>query len=193
MTRIFPIPSPKVGDGKGKTLPFNKAATRRNVFTFSFARLNRDHALFNLGDDEAKPKSLPDGWYLALLDTLKEASTKNVQELKNQPFELHPVRWDKANARRPEHDEQYEYWQFRISKSKGRIIGYTVHEDAQTVFYIVWLDAHHNLTDSEGYGKAREYARPLTPYEILENENERLRAECDSLKKELEEAYALIE
>ena len=52
--------------------------------------------------------------------------------------------------------QQYNFWQFRINKSRGRVIGALI----EGVFYIVWLDCHHNLTDSEGYGKARKYPPP---------------------------------
>lgn len=45
--------------------------------------------------------------------------------------------------------EQYEWWQFRISKSKGRVIGIFI----ENCFHIVWLDRYHNLTNSEGDGK----------------------------------------
>ena len=91
-----------------------------------------------------------------MLDVLKEASKKTIQELKKPPFELHPVKWKNANTMRPKNSEQCEFWQFRISKSKGRIIGILI----ESVFYIVWLDLYHNLTDSDGYGGIKRYANP---------------------------------
>ncbi|MCD8021451.1 MAG: hypothetical protein LUF30_00195 [Lachnospiraceae bacterium] len=36
------------------------------------------------------------------------------------------------------------------------------------VFYVVWLDPHHNLTDSEGYGTVRYYKPALSLYEQRE-------------------------
>ena len=43
-----------------------------------------------------------------------------------------------------------------IDKSSGRVIGVIVNN----VFYVVWLDPHHNLTDSEGYGTVKKYPAP---------------------------------
>ena len=83
--------------------------------------------------------------------------------------------WKKANTKPPENAEQLEYWQFRISKSKGRVIGAII----DNVYYIVWLDAHHNLTNSEGYGREQFYRKPKSAYEELEAENERLKEEIE--------------
>ena len=171
-----------------KTLPYNGRSVCRKSLVFSFTSFDRQHELFNLGDDLTKPRPMPEAWFLSLLDTLKEASTKTIEDLRTSPFELHRVKWENANAKKPEHDSQFEYLQFRLSKSKGRIIGFMLPAEMSiNVFYVVWLDAHHNLTDSDGYGKAKAYARPLNDYEILENECERLRRERDELKKDLEE------
>ena len=51
---------------------------------------------------------------------------------------------------------QYEWYQFRISKSKGRVIGIKI----DNVFYIVYLDPFHNLINSEGYGKQKKQPPP---------------------------------
>ena len=34
---------------------------------------------------------------------------------------------------------------------------------------MVWLDPHHNLTDSEGYGTATKYYTPKSEYETLQD------------------------
>ena len=81
----------------------------------------------------------------------------------------------------PDGEEQREYWQFRINKSRGRIIGFLI----DRVFYIVWLDPHHNLTNSEGYGKEAYYKEGFSDYEKLEIECERLKRENQELKDEL--------
>lgn len=94
---------------------------------------------------------------------------------------MHPVNWDNANATPPPDDEQREYLQFRINKSKGRIIGFQI----EGIFYIVWLDPHHNLTDSEGYGKAT-YHRPAM--NLYEDQEKCIR----KLKKENQELTDLI-
>ena len=43
-----------------------------------------------------------------------------------------------------------------IDKSSGRVIGVIINN----VFYVVWLDPHHNLIDSEGYGTVKKYSAP---------------------------------
>ena len=60
--------------------------------------------------------------------------------------------------------EQYEWWQFRISKSKGRVIGIFI----ENCFHIVWLDRYHNLTNSEGMEK-RIIKVNLFQYGIIKN------------------------
>ena len=58
------------------------------------------------------------------------------------------------------------------------------------VFYIVWLDPHHNLTDSEGYGGATYHYAAKSIYErqeerikYLEEENRRLEEENRELSE----------
>lgn len=50
-----------------------------------------------------------------------------------------------------------------LDKSHGRVIGILI----DAVFYIVWLDPHHNPTDSKGYGGANKFKRPCSDYEKL--------------------------
>ena len=173
-------------------LPFNGKAVRKNSLVFSFTTFDREHELFNLGNDLTKNEALPNEWFVSLFDKLKEASSKTIQDLKLPPFEYHPVDWKKANAQKPSSSEQLEYWQFRLSKSKGRVIGIPIPTNENTVFYIVWLDAHHNLTNSEGYGKAKYFASPLDMYELLEQKNEELKQENTKLKGDLETAEKLM-
>ena len=116
-------------------------------------------------------------WFLDLLDCLKEVGGKTIQEMKTSPWCLHPIDWRHANVRCPTHEQQHEYWQFRLGKSRGRIIGIKI----DGLFYVVWLDAHHNLTDSEGYGVAKIYCNPLSEYERLLIEKERLEIENRNL------------
>ena len=185
MTKKNKLPKVQEVRREAVKLPFNSSVLRRDNFVFSFAYLDRTHKLFNLGADRAQPKNMPEGWYLSLLDALKVICAKNINDLKDRPFEYHSVRWEHTNATKPENFQQHEFHQMRVSKSKGRIIGFSLPMQDVTVFFIVWLDPHHNLTDSEGYGKAVKYAQPMTAYEILEKENEKLRQEIAELKTKL--------
>ena len=56
--------------------------------------------------------------------------------------DLHPIDWDKTNTRPPMGYGQLEYWQFRLDKSNGRVIGVII----DSVFYVIWLDPYHNIT-----------------------------------------------
>ena len=149
------LPPPKNVETEKRRLPFNGTVVQDLGFTFSFACFDRKHKLFNLGGT-AKDKTVGGAWFIKLLDCLKDVSGKTMQELKRNPYQLHPVEWDTANAKRPESDSQCKYWQFRLDKSSGRVIGIII----DRVFYVVWLDPHHNLTDSDGYGGIKHYAPP---------------------------------
>lgn len=145
------------------TLPFNGNAVTGRSFSFSFSCFDRTHELFNLGDN-TQDKVVSGKWFLDLLDCLKSVSNKSIVELERSMHDLHRVAWSNANATAPLNSGQCEYWQFRINKSKGRIIGFLI----SGVFYIVWLDPHHNLTNSDGYGGVNRYKKPLSVYETQE-------------------------
>lgn len=143
-----------------KTLPFSGGDSVGKGFSFSFYCFDRTHELFNLGDNTSDGV-VSGKWFLDLLDCLKSVNNKAIAELKSSMHNLHPIRWSNVNANMPEEWGVVDYWQFRINKSKGRIIGFLY----KNIFYVVWLDPHHNLTDSEGYGKAERYKMPLSVYE----------------------------
>lgn len=134
--KAIKIKLPRAENPKGKiSLPFNgKIVEEQGI-------------IFSLGGKE-KDGTVGGKWFLRLLDCLKEIGNKTIAELKRKPYELHPVDWKSANANCPTDSNQKEYWQFRLDKSHGRVIGILI----DSVFYVVWFDPYHNLTDSEGYG-----------------------------------------
>lgn len=138
-------------------LPFNGNIVLDKGFSFSFSCFDRDHKLFNLGG-KSEDGTVGGERFIRLLDCLKNVSGKSIDELKKSTHDLHPVKWENANAKRPASSEQAEYWQFRIDKSHGRVIGILI----DSVFYIVWLDPYHNLTNSEGYCGTQTFAKPKT-------------------------------
>ncbi len=160
-------------------LPFHGQVVSEKGFSFSFACFDRTHKLFNLGD-LSDSGTLPANWYIDLLDCLKGINNIDIPSMRGSTYDLHPVDWDKANASEPPSETQCEYWQFRINKSKGRVIGFKI----DGVFYIVWLDPHHNLTDSDGYGRAKAYRAGPSLYELTQAELESLREENTRLKRE---------
>ncbi len=176
----------KIEDRK-KTLPFNGSAVTEKSFSFSFACFDRKHKLFNLGD-KTSGGVVGGSWFVELMDCFKSVSNMTVPELRVSMHDLHPIDWDKTNTRAPDGGEQREYWQFRINKSKGRVIGFII----DGVFYIVWLDPHHNLTNSEGYEGAVEYKAALSTYELNDMKIEQLKQQVESLKDDLQVAEELL-
>ena len=139
-----------------KTLPFNGSFVTDKNFSFSFACFDRTHELFNLGGD-GSDGVIKGKWFIELLAALKSVCNKTISEIRqSKTHDLHPIDWSKTNTKHPQNSEQLEFWQFRINKSKGRVIGFIV----DGVFYIVWLDPYHNLTNSEGYGSVKKYKAP---------------------------------
>lgn len=189
---------PKQGPSKNKSLSaslltkddMDRSLGRMNDgLRFSFHFFDRKHEAFNCGDTEAE-------WYIGLLDSFKEVSGLSLIELKQQRqhYDAHEHDWDKLD---------YEYtlpqllWdqvrdhclQFRISKSDGRVHGFTINN----TFYIVWLDPHHNLYPCERHGGRTMHQAPLTPYEIVKQELAMAINEVASTNQELDEHKALLE
>ena len=188
MTKKFTLPSvDKNLIPEKRTLPFNGNAVTERSFSFSFSCFDRSHDLFNLGDNTS------DGvvggeWFLSLLDCLKTVCNMTVQEVKASMHDLHPINWETANANKPDNSDQCEYWQFRINKSKGRVIGILI----DSIFYIVWLDPHHNLTDSEGYGGVNKYRAGMSIYEKQKFEIDSLKQKNGQLERDLKAAEELL-
>ena len=182
------LPTPQIPNIPSiKTLPYNGSAISEKGFSFSFSCFDHSHELFNLGD--TNKNGVVDGsWFIDLLDCFRSVNSMTVQQVKESLHDLHPVDWKKANAKRPLDSDQQEYWQFRINKSKGRIIGILI----DGIFYVVWLDPHHNLTDSDGYGKARYYTRALSTYEKQEQYIKELEEKNCYLEQLLEVANQLL-
>lgn len=179
-TKKYNLPNiDPTGLSGGIILPFGGSPVQEQGLSFSFASFDRSHKLFNLGSESAGDP-VEASWFLDLLQCLKDISGRTQPELIQSIYQLHPVDWNKANTSPPAGSEQAEYWQFRINKSRGRVIGIIL----MGIFYVVWLDPHHNLTDSEGYGGATKYKYPLSDYEKLMQENQRLLTQNVKLQKE---------
>jgi len=126
---------------------------------------------------------------LDLLDCLREVCNKKTAELGQSLFDLHEIKWERTNAQSPSSQEQHEHYQFRINKSKGRVIGFKTHN----TFYIVWLDPHHNLTNSAGYGKESYHYKPLSQYEEAVSVISEQQFEIAKLQEEVEVLCQLLE
>lgn len=179
MTKKFCKPK-KNSTNSARVLTNTVKNKNTRAFTFSFELFDRNHELFNLGS--VNSNTLDSAWYIDLLDCFKSVNSKTFAELKQSLHDLHGINWRNTNAKCPG-DEQLDYYQFRINKSKGRIIG-TIVDD---VFYVIWLDPHHNLTNSEGYGKENYYHKAKSEYELLCDEVTRLKEQLSDSESLLEE------
>lgn len=178
----FQLPKPVKQNKTPEKLPFDKEVVARSRIFFSFLFLERKRDLFNLGGN-AGDKTVGGKWFLDLLDCLQSISGKTIQEITKKPYCLHPINWKTANIDCPLYP-QAEWYQFRINKTRGRVAGFLI----GSVFYVVWLDAHHNLTNSEGYGGVNKCSQPLSEYETLKKEIEELKKENTLLNSLLEES-----
>lgn len=146
---------------------------------FSFEFFDRSTELFNLGNTCVH-------WFVSLLDVLKDITSKTYNEFKNNHYsfyDLHPIDWNKTSTRFVFMNEQLEAYQFRLSKSKGRVQGFFI----DNVFYIVWLDRHHNLYPDNGhYGGIKYYSPTPSCTEMLEKRIEELEEENRNLMKLLD-------
>lgn len=163
-----------------KTLPYDRSITQEGGFSFSFKFLDRNHKLFNLGGKE-KDNTVGGDWFLDLLDCLKSVGGMTIQEMKQKHHQLHPVRWESANAKCPLPNCQIEeWWQFRLNKAKGRVYGFSI----DGIFYITWLDPYHNFQDSKGYGTVNAFDYPKSIYEKQEERIEALLVKMKRIEDE---------
>lgn len=170
-------------------LPFQGSVVHQQGFSFSFAAFDHSHEMFNLGDNENPSGAVSGKWFIDLFDCLKSVSNMTTQEMGQSTHRLHRIDWTKTNTTPPSGSEQCEYWQFRINKSKGRVIGVLI----DSVFYVVWLDPHHNLTDSEGYGTVNWNKPAIGLYETQQAEIDKLRRRVADLEEERKGLYELID
>lgn len=187
------LPEPRLdssGNNRNLEIPLPIRENTEQYFKFSFELFNRDHPLFNLGSKEKTSEAVSGEWFIALLDCLNDVSKTRIIDLRNSKYDLHPVDWHSKNinASRPNGHEQLDYWQFRLNKGNGRVIGVKI----ESGFYVVWLDPHHNLINSEGYGKARCYYKPKTEYEKAAEKIEELQEEIERLNEENKEFEKLF-
>lgn len=134
-------------------------------------------------------------WYLTLLDVLQDLSTRTWTEGRNtrqKKYDPHPYDWDRCNFQfdfDKESLKQFDAFQMRLDKSNGRIHGFLV----GNIYYIYWLDPHHNMYDSDGYGGIQLYPSPLTVYDKLLEEKNSFETENNRLQEEIKAYEELLE
>lgn len=127
---------------------------RQVLFSFQFYR-QRDY--FGLGDCDRM-------WYVLLTNALSCVSQMTFGELINNAKGLHyhKIQWDHRNIPVQPADFDWipemfraELWQFHITKSRGRVIGFM----SDNVFYVVLLDPEHNIQPSSKHNYALRLTR----------------------------------
>lgn len=186
MAKQLPV-STVVPGGAVRQLSQSSVSIVDTGFTFSFRCFSRNHKLFNLGGT-SDDKTVGGSWFIELFDALKSINGMTAAQMKLAPHELHPVDMGKTNANIPPEYSQHEFWQFRLDKSSGRVIGILL----DRVFYVVWLDPHHNLTDSEGYGGIKYFKQGLSSYEKMELQLANAKAKILELEEDLAAAEELL-
>lgn len=128
----------------------------KKTWNFSFKYFKQIEN-FGLGDTNSK-------WFVSLLEKLRDLCNDDFENFekdhklkndnryheidwnnKNIPIQRHELIW--INKEIIENSEDYKFYQFQISKSLGRVIGFWK-EDYST-YYIVFLDTKHNMQPSK--------------------------------------------
>lgn len=179
MSKKIPKAS-KIPSNDNKIVP-PSINTKNKKISFSFESLERTE-YFNLDGTCIN-------WSSELFEMLKEVSTREKSELlsgKIKSYRIHDHRNATPPSKLPDGVSLNDFYQIRISKSKGAIHGVFY----ENIFYIVWLDPLHNMYPNDHYGGLRKIKPPSTccrdredSVKLLSAENEKLKAE----KKELEE------
>lgn len=150
------------------------------ALSFTFEDFDRNHEYFNLSHIGAE-------WYVLLLDKLKELSGYTWSHiLHTSHYNAHPHDWNKTTAQfTKEKYEQFDGVQFSLGQGFGRVHGYVI----GNLFYIVWLDKHHNLYDVEGYENLRSKLKRLKQpgnscLGVINNQINLLNEECACLRYE---------
>lgn len=178
----IPIPSsntPRAGENilKGHSSESMEGYKDRHVI-FSWRFFDRSNSLFNCG------KVSPE-WFIDLMDIMKNISAMEFERFKihsGSPLRVHSHEWGKISQKYPFNEtflEQIEQdtLQFAVSKANGRVHGFCV----SNVFYIVWLDPHHNLYPMKRHGGLTYCDTPSSCYDCLEIKNEQLQQENQEL------------
>ncbi|HDR8486316.1 TPA: hypothetical protein QC445_003127 [Bacillus cereus] len=159
---------------------------------FSFTYFDRDTQLFNCSGTNFD-------WFVCLVDHLKEVSKLTKKEFLFDKkyfnhYEPHQHAWDKVKHSYPMPPQYFEQikdecWQFRLASSNGRVHGFVI----GNVFYVVWLDPHHNFYPSDRHGGEKLFKPLILPFDKLQYEHKELQEEYERLKADHETLQELAE
>lgn len=179
------IPKPKLNNSKS-AISLKKSGFQRNKdsITFSFEAL-KTNEYFNLN-------GTCQNWTNDLIKMLKDVSSHSANDLLQNKFKTYRVHNHK-NAKPPcdipNGIELKDFYQIRISSSKGGIHGVFY----ENIFYIVWLDPLHNMYPDDRYGGLRKITPPNTCCMDRETEIVKLKEELEKYKKDVKDYKEMAE
>lgn len=174
------IPKPKAPKNNRIENNSKTIRSKNNNIVFSFEALENNE-FFNL--DATCPS-----WSSDLFEALKSVSTIDVNEVyagkytgKSSTLRIHNHSNAIPPCPLPSNVQLDDFWQIRISLSKGGIHG--VFSD--NVFYIMWLDPQHNMYPSKLHGGLKKIRFPMTCCKDRDNELEVLGNKITNLEDEI--------
>jgi hypothetical protein len=147
------VPKPVLNSVPSKIVKPTLEADHDDKVIFSFAALERTE-YFNLDCTCEK-------WSSDLFDMLKsisETSKKDLMSGKYRTYRVHNHEKAKPPSPLPRGVELKDFYQLRISTSKGGIHGVFVNN----IFYIIWVDPLHNMYPDDRFGGLRTIKPPAT-------------------------------
>ena len=159
----------------------NNLEKKKNSDTvlFSFESVDRNE-YFNLDGTCSN-------WAADLFETMQKVSGIRMAEIyagkysgKTSPFRIHQHEKADAPCKVPASVSLNDMWQIRISRSKGGIHGVFW----ENVFYVIWLDPHHNLYPDKNHGGLKKIVPPSTCCKDRDEEITRLQKELENAKRD---------
>jgi hypothetical protein len=174
---------PRQTDISTTKIPMPFVPNEKNVI-FSFRTLDTNE-YFNLDCTCAN-------WSSELFNMMREVSTKNVNEIlsnKYKTYRVHNHSTAKLPIKPPFEIKMDDFYQIRISKSKGGIHGIFY----ENIFYVVWLDPLHNMYPDDKFGGLRILRQPTTCCKEREEKITDMQEELKKVKEENEILTQLFE
>lgn len=170
------IPVPHLTKAKNP-IPSTSFTAQSEGIVFSFASLDRNE-YFNL-DGTCQ------NWASDLFSMMQEVSQLKIKDIRAGRYSGKGLRiHNHAEARPPcplpDGIQLEDFYQIRISKSKGGIHGIFI----ENVFYVVWFDPQHNMYPNENYGGLKKVVPPSTCCKDRDTEIADLKAELAEVQKE---------
>jgi hypothetical protein len=169
MARIKPKLDPKLSSSRLQPKP--STVNEELNWNFSF-RFYRQIEFFGFNGSNVQTP-----WFVSLLARLSDLSNKKLSEFmkdrsaqSTSGYRFHPINWGQKNipiqrgqldwlpSDYKNNDTEFPIYQFQISQSTGRVIGFF---DEHWLFNILLLDPLHNMQPSQSYGYSVDQCSPM--------------------------------